>query len=447
MGDISEKDAARPAEQGRSHRRIAWRLSGRILAEQIAAFFAIDILLAFLIGILHVNPGMFPDAPWLNNAWNAFGYYIEKIQWIDITSVKVLAVVGGLEILALVVSTLRLRGAIKAQLAPLRELREAADALTGVAQRAETGEDADGMGAAGRVGRKDYSIETLKRMADALNRVDARDMDAHLSADAVSEELRPLAAAINDMLHRLDASYAAQTKFVSDASHELRTPIAVIQGYANILSRWGSEDPSTLRESIEAIESEAESMKQLVNQLLFLARGDNETLPVDMRRMAVGPVLAEVLREVALIDGAQGAQGGVAGGRQSGQMHEIRADIPDAPVWIRGDAALIKQLVRVLVDNSIKYTAEGGGIKIALSSDGARAHIIVQDEGQGIAPDVLPHIFDRFVRADEARARNTGGSGLGLSIARQIAGLHSGVVEVYSKEGLGSRFTVTLPLF
>ncbi|MDR1815920.1 MAG: HAMP domain-containing histidine kinase [Clostridiales Family XIII bacterium] len=249
-------------------------------------------------------------------------------------------------------------------------------------------------------------------------------------------EVRVARDDIEEKYEKLEQAYAAQSKFVSDASHELRTPIAVIQGYANLLSRWGTEDPGTLKESVEAIRTESESMKQLVNQLLFLARGDNDTLAVDFQRVDLVPILAEVLREEDMIE----------------EEHALAAELPDEPVRVSGDAALLKQLVRILVDNAVKYTPAGGEIRLSLTTavdaatDRFCARVSVSDEGQGIPPEVLPRVFDRFVRADEARTRHTGGSGLGLAIAKQIAERHGGRIEAVSREGIGSRFTVVLPL-
>jgi signal transduction histidine kinase len=231
------------------------------------------------------------------------------------------------------------------------------------------------------------------------------------------------------MLSRLDASYADQARFVSDASHELRTPIAVIQGYANILSRWGTEDPETLRESIEAIKSEAESMKQLVNQLLFLARGDSESMQLDWKSLDMSQLIAEAIREELMIDMA----------------HQYKTTLAEE-IFIEGDAGLIKQLFRIIADNSIKYTPAGGRIDIRLYKNADDNVILeIQDDGIGIPADVLPHIFDRFVRAEASRARNTGGAGLGLSIALWITERHGGHLEVLSREGIGTRFTAVLP--
>jgi len=218
----------------------------------------------------------------------------------------------------------------------------------------------------------------------------------------------------------------------------------VIQGYANLLSRWGSEDPDTLHESIEAIRSEADAMKQMVNQLLFLARGDNDTLRLDLERVDLVPIADEVIREELMME--EDHNGGDGTGKSV--AHEIEARFPGESVYVSADPALIKQLIRILVDNSIKYTQPGGNIRLSVEADteNGRALIMVQDEGQGIPEEFLPRIFDRFVRADEARTRNMGGSGLGLSIAKQIAERHGGSIEVFSVEGVGSRFTIILPL-
>jgi len=426
------------AKKPNDHRRIAWRLSGRITGSQIAVFIAVDLFLAFLILVARTDPQAAGAFSFADEGLASLFSWLRSVRYLDIGSFWALVSVGVFQILLITGQAVKVRRHVREQLEPLRELRVAADAFSGAAA------DVSGAGGARQ------SAETLRRMAEALNHVEARDMSAHIATESVSPELRPLLEAIKDMLNRLEASYAAQTKFVSDASHELRTPIAVIQGYANLLSRWGSEDPATLHESIEAIRSEAESMKQMVNQLLFLARGDSDTLRVDFRRTDLVQVAGEVLREVLMLEEERAEQGDDGGqDTQEGQgRHDVVARFPEGSVFVNADPALIKQLLRILVDNSIKYTPASGAIILSVSTapDIGRALIIVQDEGGGIPPEALPHIFDRFVRADEARNRSVGGAGLGLAIAKQIAERHGGVLEVFSIEGAGSRFTVNLPL-
>ncbi|MDR0434118.1 MAG: HAMP domain-containing histidine kinase [Gracilibacteraceae bacterium] len=274
--------------------------------------------------------------------------------------------------------------------------------------------------------------EGLKTIAGALAAISGDDLHERVPLSGFSEDLRPLAQSVNEMLERLDASYRSQMRFVSDASHELRTPIAVIHGYANLLTRWGAEDPATLRESVQAIKTEAEAMKELIDKLLFLARGDSDSIKPEMKTLMLEDIGIETLREIEMIDAA----------------HRYSAVWQPAPP-VRGDAGLIKQLLRIIIDNSMKYTPVGGHITISVgerrSENGAEAFLAVTDEGPGIPAEALPHLFDRFYRADSSRTGATGGSGLGLSIARWIAEQHGGVIEVTSRPGIGARFALLLP--
>jgi len=404
------------------HRRIAWRLSWRIAGTQIAVFIAIDILIIFLILIARTDPQAVGEHQYFDKNIAAALAWLRGVRYFDITAFWALLSIVVLQVILLIGQAVDVRKHVRELLEPLRELRMASDAFAGAA-----GDSAE-----------------LRRMVDALHNVEASDMNAHIAEESVSPELRPLLEAIKDMLDRLEGAYAAQAKFVSDASHELRTPIAVIQGYANLLSRWGSEDPDTLQESIEAIRSEADSMKQMVNQLLFLARSDSDTLRLELERVDLVPIADEVLREELMLEEELCS----TDGEEEAVRHDIEARLPEGGVFVSADAALIKQLIRILADNSVKYTPVGGNIRLSVADDTEKglAYIMVQDEGQGIPEEYLPRIFDRFVRADEARTRNTGGSGLGLSIAKQIAERHGGTIEVFSVEGVGSRFTIILPL-
>ena len=170
-------------------------------------------------------------------------------------------------------------------------------------------------------------------------------------------------------------------------------------------------------------------MKELVEQLLFLARGDNDSMHIQMEHFDLTEVAAEVLRETEMID----------------QTHQFSAQWSGtAPVY--ADMGLTKQALRILVDNSIKYTPAGGRITLRAGTENGAASLSVQDEGQGIDAQSLPHIFDRFYHTDESRARQTGGTGLGLSIAKWIVDRHGGWFEVRSWPGVGTRMTIVLPL-
>ena len=271
-------------------------------------------------------------------------------------------------------------------------------------------------------------VDGIQNLTGAISRIDAKQLDMRISVDDSQKELKDLAMSINLMLNRINAAYQSQMRFVSDASHELRTPISVIQGYANLLDRWGKNDAKMLQESIDAIKDETDNMKTLVEQLLFLARGDNESLQLQLESFDICDLVEEIIRDAQVID----------------TSHTFLKQF-DQSVLITADRHLMKQAIRILLDNSIKYTPANETISLKIQHDDYHVKIIVQDNGIGIAPEDLPHIFDRFYRSDESRARKTGGSGLGLSIAKWIVERHNGHFEVLSRVDIGTRTTIVLP--
>ena len=315
------------------------------------------------------------------------------------------------ELLYLVKSFADNSGVIRDALRPLAEMAEKTRTL----QETMGSLDASADGA------------SIKHLAGAISGIDAAQLNRRLSVDTSQNELKDLADAINDMLNRINQAYQSQVRFVSDASHELRTPIAVIQGYANLLDRWGKHDEKTMQESLNAIKSETENMKTLVEQLLFLARGDNETIQLHKAIFDCCDIVDEIIRETTLID----------------STHVFRTEL-DRPAYLDADQQLIKQVLRILVDNSIKYTPAGGEIILRVFNDKETVSIVVQDNGIGIAPQDVSHVFDRFYRSDESRARKTGGSGLGLAIAKWIVERHGGHFELLSRVDIGTRTTVVL---
>lgn len=169
-------------------------------------------------------------------------------------------------------------------------------------------------------------------------------------------------------------------------------------------------------------------MKALVEQLLFLARGDNDCMKVEPEVLDLAALAGQVRKEAAMID----------------EKHPYQCQ-SGGPVYVNADLGLVKQALRILTDNAAKYSAAGGPIILTVERRGAQARVSVTDEGQGISPEALPHIFDRFYRTDESRARQTGGAGLGLAIARWIAQRHGGWLEAVSRQGVGTRITLVLP--
>ena len=270
--------------------------------------------------------------------------------------------------------------------------------------------------------------ERLHDLENAIGEISPNHPEAKLRTGA--EELYGLENAINALLVRMHESYRQQAQFVSDASHELRTPIAVIQGYANMLARWGKDDEKVLEESIAAIQSESDYMKKLVEELLFLARGEIGRNPFSPADMSLTGLIRDVCEESAMIDVA----------------HQWAFDPETPEITLYADAGMLKQCARILCENARKYTPAGGTIRLRVFTNGDGAPCFqVQDEGIGIAEADAPRIFDRFYRSDPARDRNSGGTGLGLAIAKWIVDRHNGYFELLSREGIGTRITVTLP--
>jgi len=265
------------------------------------------------------------------------------------------------------------------------------------------------------------------QLEDAIESLSVQSPGARLSMG--NSELTGLETAVNNLISRMHASYRQQTRFVSDASHELRTPIAVIRGYADLLARWGKDDAQVMAESVEAIQQEADNMQRLVEQLLFLARGDSGQGAFSPAPLDLAELVREAYEEYLLID--------------KNHRYRLRAQ---EPVPILGDEATLKQALRILTDNAAKYSPKGSIITLSCQENAkGEACLSVQDNGAGIAEEDLPHIFERFYRADPARGRQGGGTGLGLAIAKWIVDRHGGYFDVFSREGVGSRITVCLP--
>jgi len=268
----------------------------------------------------------------------------------------------------------------------------------------------------------------------AARQIGESDLSKRLPIRNPKDEIGRLTTTINDLLARLEAAFdrreealLRQRRFAADASHELRTPLTSIAGYARMLKEWGLEDQKTAREGMEAILEESERMRDLVEGLLVLARGDTdaplEFTPGDLNAVAIEAVKA-----------AQAAGGGKVA---------VEYVSPRVPIEASFDQARIRQVADILLDNAIKYTPEGGTIMVGAGQENGWARLEVSDTGIGISADEVPLVFERFYRADPARAED--GVGLGLSIARQIARAHGGEIEVKSEPGEGSTFILRIP--
>jgi signal transduction histidine kinase len=231
------------------------------------------------------------------------------------------------------------------------------------------------------------------------------------------------------MLTNLAEAYKIQQRFVSDASHELRAPLTAIQANLEILGHQATMTQEERQEAVDEASREAHRLSRLVADLLALARADAgaalKRQPVELDR-----IVLDVLRESRLL--ARGQQ----------------VDLADLePIVVDGDADRLKQLILILVDNALKYTPPEGQVSLRLRRDQAVAEVMVTDSGVGISAEDLPRVFERFYRADAARALDPSGTGLGLAIARWIARQHGGDVTVTSELGKGTVATFRLPVY
>ncbi len=271
------------------------------------------------------------------------------------------------------------------------------------------------------------ALRPIAAITETAHRItDARDLSQRIPVTLHTDELGQLTDTINDMLGRLEEAFEAQQRLVADVSHELRTPLTTIQGNLDLLRRGAIQDPALRGEALRAIGDETARMRRLVSDLLLLAQAD-AGLQLHRQPVELDTLLLEVYRQ------AQVMADGVT----------VRLGAEDQAV-VLGDADRLKQLLLNLVVNALNYTPAGGAVTLTLRRSNGWVQVVVADTGVGIEADDLPHIFDRFYRADRSRSRS-GGSGLGLSIAQWIAHAHGGRIEVESTVGVGSTFTVWLP--
>ena len=283
---------------------------------------------------------------------------------------------------------------------------------------------------ADELSRMSFTEDKYQQIEEAIMNIQPEQTQAGAPLSFGDSDLAGIETAMNNLLLRMRDTYRQQARFVNDASHELRTPIAVIQGYANMLDRWGKTDEKILEEGISAIKNESDHMNHLVEQLLFLARGDSGKTVLEIKPVSLGDMMREIYEESFMID--------------EKHHYRLRGGDGEQAVMIEADEGLLKQAVRILIDNAAKYTPEGDEIILSsgIDADGC-PYLQVQDEGIGMEESELPHIFERFFRSDEVRA--SAGTGLGLSIAKWIVDKHRGHFEILSRKELGTRIRIVLP--
>ncbi|MDR2770616.1 MAG: HAMP domain-containing histidine kinase [Clostridiales Family XIII bacterium] len=275
----------------------------------------------------------------------------------------------------------------------------------------------------------DRVLNPLREMTEKLHSIAGRNYKTKIFIDSSEEELREYAIAFNDMTAKVNDHIERQKRFISDASHELTTPVAVIAGHSDMLLRWGKDEAALLADSLATVRREAFAMNELIENLLFFARSDSGRQQYRMRRIDAAAFAEECLSEQRLL--------------HPDFRIELDAD-KGARIALRADADALRRVFRILLDNAVKYSEETKAIRVSLDADEGTARIRVSDSGVGMERRHLEKIFDRFYRADDSRTRESGGSGLGLAIAKEIVGAHGGEIEADSAPGAGTTVTIRL---
>jgi len=279
------------------------------------------------------------------------------------------------------------------------------------------------------------ALDPIDRITRAAAAIGAEDLSRRLEFPRSQDEAGRLAATFDAMLERLDRAFRRQRQFTADASHELRTPLAMLASEIDVALAQ-ARTPEEYARILRSLREDVARMSLLVNELLTLARADDGQQLLSSELLDLREILAEVVAAMQPLAAQRGITLAVT-------------ELPTLPVQVLGDQTRLTQLLLNLVDNALRYTSPGGSVNTALSTDSGWAILRVTDTGVGIAPEHLPHIFERFYRADPARAGADGaerGVGLGLAIAQWIAQAQGGSISVESELGRGSTFTVRLPL-
>ncbi len=274
------------------------------------------------------------------------------------------------------------------------------------------------------LGRALSPLESITDTVDQINRAD--DLSRRIPyQDETDDEIGEMVVSFNQTLERLESLFTSQQRFLADVSHELRTPLTVIKGNVDLMRHMKEAD----EESLSSIDQEAGRLTRLVGGLLMLAQAESGKLALNFAPVELDLLLTEVFTEMRVL----------ASSKVKVHLNDIDQ------VMVNGDRDRLKQVFLNLISNAIQYTPSGGEIFLSIKKLGDQARVIVRDTGPGIPAEDLPHIFDRFYRAEKSRTRSkTSGFGLGLSIAHWIVEHHGGQIKVESKEGKGTTFVIWL---
>ena len=273
-------------------------------------------------------------------------------------------------------------------------------------------------------------VRPIKNIIRTTEKITTDDLNQRIEEPKQDDELKTLTQIINQMLDRLENSFENQTKFVSDASHELRTPLAIIKGYAEIIKKRRFSDEEIFEESIDSIINETENMKNLVQKLLFLAKGEITKINTNFQIIEMKEFVQQIHTDTEV----------------SSKSHKFYLE-KNQEYKVEADVTLLQQSIMALIENAIKYSEENTNIYIeSIIKDGKKGIVSIRDEGVGISEEDTKRIFDRFYRVDDSRTKATGGTGLGLAIVKRIVEIHKGEIEILSELGKGTKISIILPL-
>jgi heavy metal sensor kinase len=275
------------------------------------------------------------------------------------------------------------------------------------------------------------ALAPVNAIIETARGVGVQNLSSRLAVPPANDELRRLSETLNAMLARLEASVKRLTQFTADASHDLRTPIALIRTSAELSLRRPRTE-GEYRETLARILATSEETTHLIENLLTLARADAGASELHFEDIDLVSRFEKISEEAGILAAGKGI--------------EVTSEFAAGPIRVSADPVAIERLLLIVVENAVKYTPNGGRIAVSLANGSGSARIEIRDTGIGISEKDLPHIFERFYRADQARSREPGGSGLGLAIAHWIVDLHGGLIEAESQLGSGSVFRISLPV-
>jgi signal transduction histidine kinase len=270
-------------------------------------------------------------------------------------------------------------------------------------------------------------VENIRANAEVIT---FGNLSSRLPVAATGDALEHLSVTLNQMLKRLEDAYQQASRFSADASHELRTPLTIMRTELESIVREAKLEDG-LHERVSSVLEEAEYLSRITESLFAISRLDTGEAKMESKLLDLADIVSSTAEQMSLL------------------AEEKQLDMEIAairPVPVEGDQARLKQIVVNLLDNAIKYTPRGGKIHVRVIAAPPKAVLEIRDNGAGIAEAALPHVFERFYRADKMRSRDVGGAGLGLSIVRSITQAHGGTVDIQSTEGHGTKVTIELPL-